>query len=151
MQEVQYCSIKRWFAKGLWYAPGTFLELYRVHGWYIYFYCAVLHLAALRKCRMFVHYYCSVEVFIKNCILPILLFFVNFTAHFACRIAYIFSLPILLNILLANFVKAYSSSLGKAKHISLALCLSPELPKSVRAAQVTNNTPTPSSGNCRYS
>ena len=68
--------------------------------------CAVLHLAALRKCRTFVHYYCSVEVFIKTFILPILLFLVQFTAHFACRIAYFFSLPILLNILLANFVKA---------------------------------------------
>ena len=57
-----------------------------------------------------VHYYCSVEVLIKNLILPILLFFVKCTAHFACIIAYFFSLPILLKILLANFVKAYSLS-----------------------------------------
>ena len=34
-------------------------------------------------------------------------FLVKFRAHFACRIAYFFSLPILLKILLANFVKAY--------------------------------------------
>ena len=51
-------------------------------------------------------YYCSVEVFIKNLILPILLFLVKCTAHFACIIADFFSLPILLKILLANFVKA---------------------------------------------
>ena len=55
-------------------------------------------------------YYWSVEVFIKNLILPILLFLVKCTAHFACIIAYFFSLPILLKILLANFVKAYSCS-----------------------------------------
>ena len=101
-----YCSIKRKLAKGLWYARswyalGTVRSLHTL-------YCAVLHVAALRKCRTFVHYYCSVEMFIKNLILPILLFLVKCTAHFACIIAYFFSLPILLKILLANFVKAYS-------------------------------------------
>ena len=69
---IIYCSIKRKLAKGLWYTcssngtestDGTST-----------FYCTVLHLAALRKCRTLVHYYCSVEVFIKNFILPILLF-----------------------------------------------------------------------------
>ena len=66
----------------------------------------ILHLAALRKCRTFVHYYCSVEVFIKTFNPTYFAFLVKFTAHFACRIAYFFSLPILLKILLANFVKA---------------------------------------------
>ena len=103
MQEVQYCSIKRKLAKGLWYAPGTLLELYGV---YILFYCAVLHVYSCTQEVQDVHYYCSVEVFIKNLILPILLFLVKCTAHFACTIAYFFSLPILLKILLANFVKA---------------------------------------------
>ena len=60
-----------------------------------------------------VHYYCSVQdsVHKKNFILlPILLCWVKFTAHFACRIAYFFWLPILLKILLANFVKPSGST-----------------------------------------
>ena len=50
----------------------------------------------------------SICEYSKELILPILLFLVKCTAHFACIIAYFFSLPILLKILLANFVKAYS-------------------------------------------
>ena len=99
MQEVQYCSIKRKLAKGLWYALGTVRSLHT-------FYCAVLHVYSCTQEVQDVHYYCSVEVFIKNFILPILLFSVKCTAHFACIIAYFFSLPILLKFLLANFVKA---------------------------------------------
>ena len=52
MQEVQYCSIKRKLAKGLWYAPGTLLELYGVYILFIARYC--MYIAALRKCRMFI-------------------------------------------------------------------------------------------------
>ena len=103
-----YCSIKRKLAKGLWYA---LLERYGAYGYGTStFYCAVLHLAALRKCRTFVHYYCSVEVFIK-------ISSYLFTAHFACRIAYFFSLPILLKILLANFVKAYPGVCDSYKNL----------------------------------
>ena len=98
-----YCSIKRKLAKGLWYA---LLERYGVYGWYVYFLLSGTAFSCTQECRTFVHYYCSVEVFIKNFILPILLFLVKCTAHFACIIAYFFSLPILLKILLANFVKA---------------------------------------------
>ena len=98
-----YCSIKRKLVKGVWYA---LLERYGVYGWYIYFLLHDTAFSCTQEYRTFVHYYCSVEVFIKNFILPILLFFVKFTAHFACRIAYFFSLPILLKIQLANFVKA---------------------------------------------
>ena len=51
VQEVQYCSIKRKLAKGLWYALGTVRRLHT-------FYCAILHvyiyIAALRKCRTFI-------------------------------------------------------------------------------------------------
>ena len=98
-----YCSIKRKLAKGLWYARssnGT--ESTDVTST---FYCAVLHLA-LGKCRTFVHYDCSGNVFIKklSCLFcffgknlqPILLaewlFF--FTAYYA-------------KICASNFVKAY--------------------------------------------
>ena len=61
------------------------------------FYCTVYttFIAALRKCRTFVHYYCSVEVLIKKIDPAYFAFLVKFTAHFACRIAYFFSLPIL--------------------------------------------------------
>ena len=104
MQEVQYCSIKRKLAKGLWYAPGTLLELYGVYILFIAWYC--MYIYSCTQEVQDVHYYCSVEVLIKNLILPILLFLVKCTAHFACIIAYFFSLPILLKILLANFVKA---------------------------------------------
>ena len=61
-----YCSIKRKLAKGVWYA---LLERYGVYGWYIYFLLHGTAFSCTQECRTFVHYYCSVEVFIKNCIL----------------------------------------------------------------------------------
>ena len=107
MQEVQYILLNKTQARQRslvrsWYALGTVRSLHT-------FYCAVLHVHVYSCTQEVqdVHYYCSVEVFIKNLILPILLFLVKCTAHFACIIAYFFSLPILLKILLANFVKAY--------------------------------------------
>ena len=48
MQEVQYCSVKRKLAKGLWYALGTVRSLRIVHLLFIAGY--ILHLAVLRKC-----------------------------------------------------------------------------------------------------
>ena len=55
-----YCSIKRKLASGTRSWNGT-----QSTDGTSTFYCAVLHLAALRKCRTFVHYDCSGDVFIK--------------------------------------------------------------------------------------
>ena len=64
-----YCSIKRKLAKGVWYA---LLERYGVYGWYILL--SGTAFSCTQEFRTFVHYYCSVEVFTKSFILPILLF-----------------------------------------------------------------------------
>ena len=98
-----YCSIKHKLAKGLWY---VLLERYGVYGWYIYF---LLHGTAF-SCTQEVQDVSSLLLLNRSVHKKFhptyFAFLVKFTAHFACRIAYFFSLPILLKILLANFVKA---------------------------------------------
>ena len=64
MRSVQYCSIKRKLAKGLWYVPGTLLELYGVYILFIARYC--MYIYSCTQEVQDVHYYCSVEVFIKK-------------------------------------------------------------------------------------
>ena len=84
MHMVSVFRYTHWVRVCSWYALGTVRSLHTL-------YCAVLHVAALRKCRTFVHHYCSVEMFIKNLILPILVFWVKCTAHFACIIFFLFT------------------------------------------------------------
>ena len=88
-----YCSIKRKLAKGLWY-----VLLFLLRGTACSCTQEVQDIRSLLLLSRSVH---------KKFHPTYFAFFVKFTAHFACRIAYFFSLPILLKILLANFVKAY--------------------------------------------
>ena len=84
-----YCSIKRKLAKGLWY---VLLERYGVYGWYIYF---LLHGTAF-SCTQEVQDVSSLLLLSRSVHKKFhptyFAFLVKFTAHFACRIAYFFSL-----------------------------------------------------------
>ena len=71
------------------------------------FYCVVLHLAELRKCRTFVHYYCSVEVFNQKFDPAYFAFFGKIYSPFCLQNCLFLFTAYFAKILLANFVKAY--------------------------------------------